>query len=442
MRHLDRLARRSTEQRHSIETIEDYFTFLGHQYPMGLAQTWTGTRDQEPPPGTFTAFADQLFKASPVVFTAELIRKAVFSQARFQWRRQSDRSLFGDQSLRILEEPWSGGTTAKLMTRMLLHADLAGNAYPYRPKSNRLTLLRPDWCSIVLGSEADPDDPAGAEDAEWVGIIYRRGGIGKPQMFMPGEVAHFAPMPDPVVHFRGMSWLTPVIREIQTDSQATEYKSQFFKNSATPNLALKFDPNYTLEQIKAFKELFESEHRGISKAFKTAYIAGGADPTIIGSNFDDLEFSKLQGKAETRTLMAAGVHAVIAGASEGLGGSALNSGNYNQVRRIFSDVHLQDLWNEASSSLQILLRRPDGGVELTVDQRYVPFLQDDQKDQAEVQAAQARAITTLVKDGFTPDSAVAAVVNNDMKLLEHDPRFISVQLQKIDKSADEGNDHD
>jgi HK97 family phage prohead protease len=55
-------------------------------------------------------------------------------------------------------------------------------------------------------------------------------------------------------------------------------------------------------------------------------------------------------------------------------------------------------------------------------------LQEDEKDEAEIQQVQAATITTLVRDGFTADSAIKAVTNGDMNLLQH-TGMVSVQLQ-------------
>jgi hypothetical protein len=44
---------------------------------------------------------------------------ALFSEARFQWRKMTNGrpgDLFGSQDLRILEKPWTTGTTGDLLT--------------------------------------------------------------------------------------------------------------------------------------------------------------------------------------------------------------------------------------------------------------------------------------------------------------------------------------
>ncbi|TVR36399.1 MAG: phage portal protein [Nitriliruptor sp.] len=418
--------------------VNDYINWLSD--PSKLIQSWGAQGNEEIPSASFESYAEMAFKADPVVYRAESFRKAVFSQARFQWRQRTDRNVFGNPELQILERPWPGGNTAKLLGRMLLHADLGGNAYVLRVSRTKLALLRPDWVTIVMS-----DDPATAlVPPDIIGYQYTPGGqAGDSVMYLPEEVAHFAPMPDPVSQYRGMSWLTPVIREIQGDKAATEHKIKFFEQGATPNMVIKFDPTISPEKVKAFKELLDSEHQGVRDAYKTMYLGGGADATVVGADFQQLDFKSTQGKGETRILMAAGVHAVLAGASEGMQGSSLNAGNYSQVRRNFSDVDLQDLFNEAASSLEVLLRVP-AGAELMVDGRHIPFLQQDKRDTAEIQQNQANSIVALVRDGFTPESAVMAIKTDDFSVLRH-TGMTSVQLQEPGAQQDappQGDDDD
>jgi hypothetical protein len=431
----------AVSKRSNISTINDWImAFGGHQYPLGLPQTIRG--DSEPPPTTFEAYAIQLFGANPVVWAAESIRKAVFSQAEFVWRDVDSGETTGGSSLELLRRPWPGGSTSRLLTKALLHADLGGNGYVLRVPQGppRLQLMRPDRVTIILGSQLEPDDPSLAEDAELAGYMYMPPG-SKPRFYFPDQVGHIAFMPDPLATFRGMSWLTPVVREVQGDKIMTEHKLKFFEQGATPNLIITFDATQTLKQVTAFKELAEDSNTGLENAYRTLYLGGGADGTVVGSDLQKLDYSKTQGKAETRILMAAGVHPVIAGASEGMQGASLNAGNFGQVRRLFSDIRLQDMWNEASVALENLLS-PPAGARLAVQTRDIPFLQDDAKDEAEIQREQSRAISQYVREGFTPASAVAAIDTNDVTKLEFDDRFISVQLQKVNQTGDDGDGSD
>jgi len=404
----------------------------GQSFLAGLNQTWPAKSDEEPISDSYEAYALQLFQQNPVVFSAVVARLAVFSQARLAYRRFEGgrpQNLFGDTSLRKFERPWPGGTTSDLLGKILLRSELAGNSFVW-DSGRRLHVWRPDRVTIILGSKLEPDDPAAAEDAEVIGYGYHPGGdkTRKPRIYLPDEVAHFAPIEDPVAHYRGMSWLTPVIREVQADSAATEHKWQFFQNGATPNMVVKFDPQMTVDQAREFKELMEAEHAGYHNAYKTLFLGGGADATVVGANFEQLDFKGTQGKGETRIAMASGVPATILGASEGLSGSSLNAGNYSQAKRLFSDIRLQHLWGNVCASLEVLADVPQGA-HLWFDTRSIPFLQDDLKDTAEIQQKQAAAIRQLVDGGFDPATVVAAVQADDMSLLNHTGK-LSVQLQE------------
>lgn len=404
------------------DTYQQYFAFGGPGAP--LLQTTMGSLDRE----KVAASAAGAYKSSGPVFSLVLARMQVFSQVRFQWTRFSGSlpgDLFGTQALNVLETPWANGTTADLLARMELHDSLAGNAYVRRTRADQLNILRPDLVTIILGSQENEADPALAADTEVAGYMYAPAG-GRAQFFLPEEVAHFAPVPDPWFHFLGQSWITPVLRELQGDQAATEHKWKFFENGATVNLAVKFDPGVSVDNVRKFKALMEEEHRGVANAYRTLYLGGGADPVTVGSNFKNMDYAVIQGRAESRLAAAAGVPPSWVGFAEGLQGSSLNAGNFDSARRRFADGTMVHLWSNAAASLQAIVPPPDSGAQLWYDSR-VPFMREDAGDLASIQSQQAATIGSLVREGFTADSAKQAVLNNDMSLLQH-TGLLSVQL--------------
>jgi hypothetical protein len=123
----------------------------------------------------------------------------------------------------LLEVPWRNGTTGALLSRMIQDVDLAGNSFNARRPGPRIARMRPDRVTIVLGSRTGREI-----DNEVIGYAYDPHGTDKPEdieVFLPEDVAHFAPIPDPEARFRGMSWLTPILREIEADSAATTHKA-------------------------------------------------------------------------------------------------------------------------------------------------------------------------------------------------------------------------
>src|SRR5258706_7997150 len=354
------LAKPETHRRDGFLTPSDWaeiFQFGGIGYP--IVQTTMGSVDEE----RIGVSANAANRGNGAVFALVQARVQAFAQVRFQWTRfqgslQGD--LFGSPELELLEKPWPGGSTAKLLARMEIDDCMAGNSYTVNARPGRLARLRPEFVTIVLGSRLDADFPADAEDVEVAGYLYRPRS-GRLGLFYPDEVAHYAPMPDPDFQFLGMSWITPCTREIQADSMAIEHKARFFQNAATPNLAIKFDPQVGIDMVKQFKALMEEEHKGAFNAYKTLYMGGGADPVVVGKDFQQLDFAVTQGHGESRLAAAAGVPASWVGFSEGLKGSALNAGNFQSARRRFSDGTMMHLWTEAAQALNSVVPNPGAG---------------------------------------------------------------------------------
>jgi phage portal protein BeeE len=434
-----------TEQRSSIDQwINEYllpagmvnsFAFNGHTYGIGGPQfSYGGTKAREYTadlPGHTAAV-----KGCPPAFAAQMVRALVLSQARFTFRNlrwsRTPRRTFGTSALATLEQPWPGGTTGDLNARMEWHAGLAGNAYVTNwQQDNRLRVLRPDWCAIVYGSQREPDDPAHALDGEIIGYVYQNGGLGAgnqaPLMTLPpSSVAHWAPLPDPLNAGLGMSWITPAIREIQGDQLASQHKITFFSNGATPNLVIKGIPAVTKDQFDEIVAMMEQGHSGVANAYKTLYLTAGADASVIGSDMQQMDFKATQGAGETRIAFLSRVPAALLGISEGLAGSSLNAGNFSAARRMFADSWIFPALQNLASTLAPLVQVP-ADAELWFDTADMPVLREDARDAAQIEQTKAVTINSYVQEGFTPESAIAAVNGQDVTLLKHSG-LVSVQL--------------
>jgi phage portal protein BeeE len=283
---------------------------------------------------------------------------------------------------------------------------------------------------MVLGTN-DPDVTSDDIDADFLGIIYYPGGEfsgNDPEYLQRSEICHFALYPDPLAHFRGMSWITPIIRDITSDNAATRHKQAFFENGATPQMIVKRPDAPTKEAFKEWRELIETGHAGAANAYKTLYLTAGADATVVGKDLQQLEFSATQGAGETRIAVAARVPAAILGISEGLSGSSLNAGNFTAARRLFADGFARPAWRNFAGSMETLVPPPTGS-RLWYDDRDISFLREDRKDAAEIQQIKAISIRQLIDSGFDADTVVKAVEAENMSLLKHSGLF-SVQLQE------------
>lgn len=420
------------------------FTYGNATYPLhGLTQTLAGTRIQQVA-ASLPGYAAAL-RACPPAFAAQMVRALVLSQARFTWRNRpwstTPRRLFGTAELATLERPWPKATAGDLISLMEWHAGLTGNAYVIR-QPDRLRVLRPDWCGLIWGSQQEPDQALTALDGELIGLVYQNGGLwttgSDPQTMLQDEFAHWAPIPDPEFPGMGQSWVTAALHDIQADRAATEHKFKFFTNGATPNMVVKGIPATTREDFQRAVDMLEERHTGVANAYRTLYLTAGADATVVGSNLQQLDFKATQGAGETRIAMLGRVPAPLLGISEGLAGSSLNAGNFGMARRIFADSWIYPSLQNMASSLEPLLSVPSNprtglsDAELWFDTADMPLLREDAKDAADIEQVKALTITTYVKEGFTWDSAVAAVQGQDVSLLKH-TGLLSVQLQPPDK---------
>ena len=410
----------------SFQTWADSFKFNGNTYGLtGLGQpvtTW-GKDVTEAAPPTLEGFARHGFAGNGVVFAVIARRLALFTEARFQWQRMEGgrpADLFGTPALSLLEVPWSNGTTGDLLARMELDVSLAGNFYAVR-RGNALRRLRPDLVSIIIGSYSGDQ-----VDAEPVGYLWWPEGMGKgdPIRYLPEDVVHFAPIPDPTASYRGMSWLTPVVEEVRADTAATRHKGKFFDNAATPNLAVSLDKALAKKDALDFIEAM-ADQEGADNAYKTLWLAGGADVKVVGADLKQLDFKLTQGAGETRIAAAGGVPPIMVGLSEGL--SAATYSNYGQARRAFGDLWARPQWREAAAALGSVLPAPSGS-RLWYDDRHIPFLAEDQRDEAEIFGADAATVRTLTDGGYEPKSVLAAVQTRNFSLLKHSG-LLSVQMQ-------------
>jgi len=376
--------------------------------------------------GDFGGLVGGGYAGNGVVFACLNARLNLFTQARPMYRKLRSGTpgeLWSDRQLDILRRPWPNGTTADLLARMAQDADLGGNAFIAR-LPDKLVRLRPDWVTIV--HDAEPWDP----DAEVLGYVYQPGGpaMGRPAiLYQRSEVAHFAPIPDPLFPTRGMSWLTPLIREIEADTAATTHKLQFFRQGATPNMIITGIVPAAGQSLNDWVAKYREKNEGLSNAYKTQFFSAGVDAKVVGADLQQIDFKVTQGAGETRIAAAAGVPPVVVGLSEGMQGSSLNAGNFQSAMRRFADLTGRPWWANAFGSLASVVSVQRDS-ELWYSDADIPALKDDIQAVAEVQQLNASAIRQLVDAGFEPQSVVNAIRAGDLKLLKHTGLY-SVQLQ-------------
>jgi phage portal protein BeeE len=366
--------------------------------------------------------AQQAYATNGVVFAIILVRQMLLSEATFKLRNKVTKELYGRPDLRILEEPWPNGTAGDLWARMEQDVSLAGNAFIAKVEDDTLLRLPPSEVTIVSRVETSL---GGTRYRQVIGYDWDPDKVnarpGQPsrtaQFFTVDEVAHWSPYPDPAANFRGMSWLTPVLREVAADTGMTQYKTQYMDHGS-PVVAVKYPMKLRPDTIDSVVDRIMAKYGGLGNAFKPLVFDQGADPTL-GSTLNELNFAAVQAAGEARVCAAGGVDPMLLG----LRGDRTPAASEQDVMHRFEVITARPLWRSGCAALQKLVPNiPAQGVQLWFDTSDIAALQSAETERAQVAQVSAAALLTLVQAGFTRESAKLALTTGDPGVLKEDPR--------------------
>ncbi len=380
-----------------------------------------GSPDREAILPQYAAWAQKTNATNSPVFAALLLRMLLFAESRFTWQALDDKHLFGNTDLSILEHPWGNGegSSGELKARMQQDASLAGQAYVWAPPGEgRLVRKRPDWVTIV--SELTAVDGGGwyrKKVGYWFEPPMGVKGQGRGHFMPEAEVCHWAPIPDPQADFRGMSWLTPAMRDIAGDDGLSQYKIRYLENSASPNLLIKYAAKLQPATIDRLRERITARYGGVGNAFKTLILDQGADATVIGANLAQMDFANV-GQAGTDRILA---DSMVPGVLIGLEPLRGAGRGYQESMRKFADLWLRPEWRSACGALEHIVPPPGPGTRLWYDASDVAALQDGEMERGQTALVRSQAILTSRQAGATFDSAVAFVDSGDVTKLHADP---------------------
>ena len=381
-----------------------------------------------------------------VVSAAIVTRSLVLSQLWPEYQDWKTGKRFRHGDLGIFERPGANTTLSRIWAEAEVSQSYTGNSYIWLDRArNRLRVLRPDFVSVVLASDALEADvskaqgaPAGeraqavefALSAEVVAYAYQPSEFVEAIIIPAEDVAHWVSEPHPTSHWLGASWVTSCVREIVAEEQADVYADKFFEQGATPRLVYKMDPRLSSTQAAAFKKLNEEQSAGLYNSHKTLYVGGATDVEVVGTRLGDLALEKFRAMLESRISSRSRVPPQILQIAAGNSGSSLNGGNYEASRKQFADLFYAPYADGLMAAMQHLAPGPKGKpAQLSWDPKRVLLLQQDLLDAAEVIGKNMSAIRSGIDTGYNPDAMVTAVVSGDLRNLvgQHSGKF-SVQL--------------
>jgi hypothetical protein len=235
------------------------------------------------------------------------------------------------------------------------------------------------------------------------------------QFFTVDEVAHWSPIPDSIARFRGMSWLTPVLRDIGADNAMTAYKT-LYMDHGSPIVAVKYARPLQPSTIDVLIDRIKAKYGGVANSWNPLIFDQGADP-VLAAGLEQLDFRNIQSGGELRICAAAGVNPILIGLA-----GADGSDTYQSAMRQLADMHMRPLWRSACAALQKLVPNvPARGVQLWYDTTDIAALQAAETEKAQVTQVSAAAMLTFIQAGMTKESAILAVNSGDLSLLKPEP---------------------
>lgn len=419
--------RPQTEERFTTLSGLAQFMYDGSNYIVGPSGSSPADVDKN-----FTGYIQQIHERHGVVAAAVTTRGLLLSQVRFRFRDDSG-ALTKTRELSQLNYPGSRSRSS-LLSLLEIDASYSGTGVVVK-RNDVLYRLAPDKVSFVLGSNSEPswsgDALIAPFDTVTVGILYNAGknrnGEDLIESFFPGEFAVWAPEPDPLHPWRGTSWVSSVVRETLLDGQVTDHMGKYFEKATVPGLVFIMDPSKSPGETSEYAKVVNENFSGAGNRFKNMFLGGGTDVKVVGSSIKDLGLNEITGVFENRVAVRSRIPASVLGTKEALSGSSLNAGNYGAARRLLADGWFTPTVDSLCESLEPLVFVPDGQ-ELSFDPGRVLFLQEDQKDAADILSTNSIAARQLVDGGFDPASVIEAVTTGDLSKLTHTGN-VSVQLQ-------------
>ena len=217
----------------------------------------------------------------------------------------------------LLEDPNPAYGGDELMSALVLSYGLSGNAYALKVRDNlgevRELWYLPHW---TVEPMYPPDGRKFIDH-----YAYRPlPGMPGPEKIAPRDIIHLRFGLNPVDVRRGLSPVGPVLREVLTDEEASDFTSYILKNMGVPGGIIsppsgEAKPNE--KSVKAIKQYMNEEFSG-SKRGSWLVLGAPTDVKTLGVDPNRMMVGPLRDIAEERVCSALGIPAAVVGFGAGL----------------------------------------------------------------------------------------------------------------------------
>lgn len=348
----------------------------------GTPFVWTSWQENTPQWQTtaFDAFVDEGFNRNSIIYAAIMYKarsKMAAPLRAYTGDPQRPEPLPPNDPLtKLVSRPNSQQSWPEFGALMEIYYNL-GNSFVLlvRPRGGGLPesmfTLRPDRVRIVPGDQGIK------------GYLYVPEGraVRDGTPILPEDMIHVK-LPNPNDPLEGMGWGMPPLaigQSTDVDNEITRFLKLFFQNGAMPLGLLKFDIPLDDKTLTEIKRRWSDMYGGVDNWTDVGVLDQGGTYQRVGANFDEMGFSTLDERNESRILMPLGVHPALLGTRISMLHSPLSDSNFTSVRKAYwEDTAVPEL-TLFEKEFQYFLRGEEGSF-VAYDYSKVPALLQDKAD--------------------------------------------------------------
>ncbi len=330
--------------------------------------------------GDFSAYVTEGFDLNAVIYSAIMFKAKAIAKARLRAYRgdpENPERLPGTHPLaQLVARPNPSQSWLEFQQQREVYLNVAGNSYTWldRPSRNALPTalynLRPDRVVIV------------PELRGIKGFLYvPEGAAGERVPFLPQDMIHIKfPNPnDPLEGLGyGLSPMAPMSHAGDVDNAITAFLKQFIDRGAMMAGLIKTKQSLDDDGVQRVKTRWREQYGGLDNWGEIGVLDVDSEYQRLGLTFEEMGFSNLDSRNESRMLGPFGVPPILIGTRYGMDRSTFS--NAEEARKAcWEDTLLPELDLFAADDEYYL--RDDSGAFVQYDTSTIPALQQKRSEQ-------------------------------------------------------------
>lgn len=324
------------------------------------------------PDRSYRTYAFEGYERNELVYACINERASSASEPRMMIRQGNNWIKEGHRLLTLLERPNAFMDRYEFWSTIIMHHDIAGNAYALKVRSRsgqvvELWILRPDRVRIVPSVE------------KFIDHYEYLNGVGGDFIEIPAnDVIHFKSA-HPLNDYYGLAPLAAAGPRIDVDNYMRDFVKAFFRNAGVPSGILSTKNPMKRDQREEIIKRYTEDYSG-PDGWHRMLLLDGADASFTSMTANlgpqGLVVPDLDAISEARICMIFGVPLTIVGARLGVNSSSY--ANKRSDRESFWDEEMAPFYRKLEGRLNLTLKPEFPDVdEIAFDLSDVQALQED-----------------------------------------------------------------